>query len=109
MATDVSVEVEAKVTEILFTEGYEPSKWGSGNVFHDFLEGDIRVDSNRLKFHFLTGGEAEGEYADSVFTIDGVYYKAVFRYFSHHGFDFSYLEVYEVTPKEKTITVYDPI
>ena len=102
--------VQEKVVEIMATVGYE-SRY-NGDSFEEFIVGDARrlsEDTDRLVFVYLEGGEAEGEHAESVFSVDGVLYKATFRYFSHYGFDLDYLEVFEVEKKEKTVTVYDPI
>lgn len=111
MATDVRKEVEAKVIEIMTEIGHEPRDWKDDTRFQNFLSFYNRnnLDTDRLQIIEREGGEAEGEYACTVFTVDGVYYKAEYRYFSHYGYDFDYLEVYEVTPKEQTITVYTPI
>lgn len=53
------------------------------------------------------GGEGGSEYCYSVLKIDGVFYKVTYSYYSHHGFDTQYAEVWIVTPKEKTVTVFE--
>lgn len=53
------------------------------------------------------GGEGEGDYAYHVILWKGLYYKFVYSYHSYDGFCFDYADVYRVTPKEKTIIVYE--
>jgi hypothetical protein len=108
MATNVLEQVKAKVLEIMTSVGHEPRNWNNDSRFESFLIYG-RVDTDRLKVIERQGGEAEGEYACTVFEMDDVCYKAEYRYFSHVGYDFDYMEVYEVTPKETTITVYTPV
>jgi len=53
--------------------------------------------------------EGEGEYCYSVIRIGDKFFKAEWSYYSYNGCDFDYIEdtIKEVTPKEKTITVYE--
>lgn len=55
------------------------------------------------------GGEGGSEYCEGVFKLDGVYYHVSWSYYSHEGYEtggaFNTMNV--VTPKEKTITVYE--
>lgn len=53
------------------------------------------------------GGEGGSEHCESVIKLGDKFYKVVYSYYSHHGYDFDYAEVFEVKPKEKTITVYE--
>jgi hypothetical protein len=108
MSKDVLKEVKAKVLEIMTSVGHDPRDWNNDSRFESFLIYG-RVETDRLEVIERQGGEAEGEYACTVFTVDGVFYKAEYRYFSHVGYDFNYMGVYEVTPKETTITVYTPV
>jgi hypothetical protein len=108
MATNVLEQIKAKVLEIMTSVGHEPRNWNNDSRFESFLTYG-RVDTDRLKVIERQGGEAEGEYACTVFTVDGVFYKAEYSYYSHVGYDFDYMEVYEVTPKETTIMVYTPV
>jgi len=111
MATNVLEQVKAKVLEIMTGIGHEPRDWKNDTRFENFLTFYRldHLDTDRIQVIEREGGEAEGEYACTVFTVDGVFYKAEYRYFSHVGYDFDYMEVYEVTPKETTITVYTPV
>lgn len=52
------------------------------------------------------GGEGGAEHCWSVFKFKDVFYKATFSYASYAGYDF-YDDFYIVSPKEKTITVYE--
>jgi hypothetical protein len=55
------------------------------------------------------GGEGEGEYCYGVIKIDNTYLKAEWSYYSHEGCDYDYIinTLKVVTPKTKTITVYE--
>lgn len=35
------------------------------------------------------------------------FYKVTYNYYSHNGFEFDYADMSEVTPKTKTVTVYE--
>lgn len=109
MATNVLEQVKAKVLGIMTSVGHDPRDWNDDTRFENFLRAYPRFDTDRVKVIERQGGEAEGEYACTVFTVDGVFYKAEYSYYSHVGYDFDYMEVYEVTPKETTITVYTPV
>lgn len=52
------------------------------------------------------GGEGEGEYFHVVFKYKDTIYKWVGEYYSYSGLDLDY-DLYEVTPRQKTITVYE--
>lgn len=73
-------EFEAKLT----TEGYK------------YLDGD-------------TSGEGGGEYCYGVFELKGKTYKAEYAYYSHNGHEYDGIEdtLREVTPVQKTITVWE--
>lgn len=55
------------------------------------------------------GGEGGSEYCCGVLRIGNTIYKAEWSYYSHHGMDYDYImsAIKEVTPKTKTITVYE--
>ncbi len=55
------------------------------------------------------GGEGGSEYCEGVFELDGKCYHVSWSYASHCGFDTddAFNTLKEVTPKEKTITVYE--
>jgi hypothetical protein len=65
------------------------------NVFQ-FIEGE-------------SGGEGEAEYCYAVFSYEGKAYKAEFSYYSYQGCDYDNFadSIREVTPKQKTVTVYE--
>ena len=61
-------------------------------------------------FKFISqdgGGEGGAEYCETVFKCKDIYYKATYSYYSHYGYDTSYMDVFQVTPKTKTITVFE--
>jgi hypothetical protein len=78
-----------------------------GDYFEDFLLdgcGEIKG------FEFIEqdgGGEGGAEDCYSIVKVDGVFYKVTYAYYSHHGFETDYAGVFKVTPREKTITVYE--
>jgi hypothetical protein len=55
------------------------------------------------------GGEGEGEYCYGVIKVGEEYYKADWSYYSYDGCEYDGIEstVRVVTPKEKTIVVYE--
>lgn len=70
-------------------------------------------ESVRLKYGYEHleqegGGEGGAEDCHGVFKLGDKYYKASYRYYSHHGHDYDDIEstLHEVTPSEVTITVY---
>lgn len=103
----MSKKIENSVIREMVEEVLEenPGRWGSVE-FTEFLREGVE-DNDRLELLHSEGGEGEGEHAESVFKLDGVFYKAEYSYYSYNGFDYDYMEVYEVVPKEKTIIVYE--
>lgn len=53
------------------------------------------------------GGEGGGEYCYTVFKLGNKFYKVEYNYYSHQGYDTDCAALYEVTPKQQTITVYE--
>lgn len=53
------------------------------------------------------GGEGGAESCYTVFKWKDNFYKITYNYYSFHGYDFDYSEIYRVTPVEKTVTVYE--
>ena len=53
------------------------------------------------------GGEGGAEYCYTVFKWKGDFYKIIYSYSSYGGYDYDYSQIYRVTPKEKTVTVYE--
>lgn len=82
-----------------------------------------QVDSNRNRaeretllreagYEFIEsegGGEGQGEYCYGVIKLGEVYLKAEWSYYSYNGCEYDYIleTVRAVTPKTKTITVYE--
>jgi len=66
----------------------------------DFLEEGVFVEQDG-------GGEGGAEDCYTVFNIDGVFYKVLYSYYSHYGYELDYATVQKVTPKKQTITVYE--
>lgn len=55
------------------------------------------------------GHEGGGEYCYGVIKLDNEYYRAEWEYYSYNGCEYSGISstVKQVTPKQKTITVYE--
>lgn len=55
------------------------------------------------------GGEGGSEYCYGVFQLGDKVYRAEYSYYSYNGHEFDYIvdTLREVTPKQKTITVYE--
>lgn len=85
----------------------ERPRWGDEWDEYDILLGDFGEDPRVEFIEQEGGGEGGAEDCHSVIKVDGVFYKVTYSYYSHHGFSTDYAEVFVVTPKEKTITVYE--
>jgi len=88
----------------------EKAKELYGDDIGDFAYGPIIEVAGPNKQVFSSGGEDRGSDWRRVFhfTDHNVYLQIQGYYQSHHGTDFEGWEsVKEVTPKEKTITVYE--
>ena len=80
-----------------------------------FLLGDEGKDIfyNEDKSHSIQFIEQDGGFdggAGDCYTIvkfDDIFYKISYSYYSHYGFKLDYASLKKVTPKEKTITVYE--
>ena len=73
-----------------------------------FQEGDYIKNGVSLK-HLEQDGGGEGGSEDcyTVVQFGDKYYKIAYSYYSHDGFDYSYADVYEVTPVERLVTFYE--
>lgn len=75
----------------------------------DFEERFVRVSPSDVGCEHINqdgGGEGGAEFCQTVFKWKGKFYMMTYNYYSHHGFDFDYAELYEVEPKVKEVTVY---
>lgn len=82
-----------------------PSDW---NIY-DFAHGDLALKEDAPYEHIEQdgGGEGGAEYCKTIFKWKDEFYKVTYSYASYQGFDFDYASWYKVSPKEKTITVYE--
>ena len=73
-----------------------------------FNDGDYYKDGVEMK-HIKQdgGGEGGGEHCETVVQVGGVYYKIVYSYYSHDGYNYDGADVYEVVPVEKLVTFYE--
>ena len=53
------------------------------------------------------GGEGSGEYCYLVLKYEDIFYKISYNYYSYNGYEYDNAMVKQVTPSQKTITVYD--
>ncbi len=109
-----SVHIQNLLNGVLLSTGYEFDEDDDyyNSAVEAFLSNDwdTKPVADRLvMIHEEGGGEGGTEHVEAVFMLDEKLYKATWRYFSHHGYDFDNLEFFEVTPVEKTITVYEEI
>lgn len=98
----------------IWYEGDEEDKNERGeDLLRSFLSQDLDIPEEfcpRLEYiDGDGGGEGNGEYVWAVFKFDDVFYKAEWNYYSHHGYSWDGLEIKQVVPREKIITVYDNI
>lgn len=96
----------SKVNEVLIEGGHKP-RWDDEWDEHYIIHGDFPENSRVEFIEQEGGGEGGAEDCYTVIKLDGVFYKILYYYYSHHGFDTEYAEVMVVTPKEKLITVYE--
>lgn len=90
----------------LLSSGEKPS-WAGEWDEYEILMGDIPSTGLVEFIEQDGGGEGGSEDCYSVIKVDDIYYKITYSYFSHHGFETEYAEVFVVSPKQKTITVYE--
>lgn len=81
-------------------------------LFSDDQDELYSVDLDKFGYKLIEGdfgGEGEGEYCYAVISFQGKFYKGEYSYYSYNGCDFDNLcnSIREVTPKEKTVTVYE--
>jgi hypothetical protein len=104
----------SKKVDLEFFENIAETSGGSVEyVVFSMCEGDWDSDyCNGLEYEHLEqdgGGEGNGEYCYGVFQLGDTIYRAEYSYASYAGYDYddiiSTLKV--VTPKKKTITVYE--
>lgn len=79
---------------------------------HDKIKELLQEVDKRFGFEHMEcegGGEGEGEYCYGVIRLSDKYFKAEWSYYSYNGCEYDYIEdtIKEVTPREKTITVYE--
>lgn len=109
MTTDLTIFNYIK-SESAFTESMD-------TLIYLLSENEIYGDKFREVLHLLGyrhieqvgGGEGGSEYCYAVFEIDGILYKTEYRYYSYNGHEYDGISntIKIVTPKEKTITVYE--
>jgi len=76
--------------------------------FTDLLRGYGNDDIKNFEhIQHEGGGEGGAQDCESIIKVDDQYYSITYTYMSYDGFDFDYAEAFKVTPKEKTITVYE--
>lgn len=108
----------------LIADGFEDTSSTIGNIFSgDEIPEHETLHWSKLQAAFkaftdefeLTnierdgGGEGGGEYCYGVIKLGEEYYKAEWTYYSYQGEDFDDIEstITQVSPRKKTITVYE--
>lgn len=86
-------------------------------LIYDVLFCTENHDDEKCTFSVIenVGGEGQGDSAHAVIfwqdktkgETEGTYYKFEYSYYSHEGYNFDYMHTYKVSPRSKTITVYD--
>lgn len=122
-----NTKVDLSVFEEVKTVGESSESLAS--IVYQMCEGDLDFisfvwtngeDWRKVKAEFVSrfeyehldqngGGEGGSEYCYGVFKLRGKIYKAEYSYYSYHGADYDDIlnTLREVTPKEKTIIVYE--
>lgn len=104
MADQISIDEFREILEEEFQKTYDDSGWGF--EFHDALMEGYEDNGIEL-LEQDGGGEGGSENCYSVLLVNGVYYRVNYRYYSHIGFETDDATVTIVTPREKTIIVYE--
>jgi len=104
--------VDPEIFRELFNKKYKNSEITDEMIGELFSDEFWNFTFNRDKYEHIEqagGGEGGTEDCYGIIKFKDKYYKTEWRYFSHYGFDYcgamSYIK--EVTPKQKTITVYE--
>lgn len=93
----------------LFDTEYELETSGSDwDAARDFTK-EILAEFDHEIMDEDGGYEGGGEYCYSVIRLGDKFFKAEWNYYSYDGCDFDYIEdtITEVTPSQKTVTVYE--
>lgn len=114
-------DIEQKLKDYLVSSG-ATNEWYEGDeedederaddLLQAFLSNDIDPPESADRIEYIEqhgGGEGQGEYVWAVFKFDGIFYKAEWNYYSQYGYNWDGLEIKEVVPREKIITVYDDV
>ena len=87
------------------------SFYNSVIIGNSSLWGDLKFWAESSGFELIEqegGGEGGAEECHSVFKWKDKYYRTEYSYYSYHGYEnVSMDNIWEVTPKQKTITVYE--
>ena len=70
----------------------------------------LEVSCPEIGYEFLEqdgGGEGGSEYCYLIFKWKEQCYRLSYSYYSHHGYDFDYARLEQVTPVQKMMTVYE--
>lgn len=93
-------EIYKDELEEIFINGHDLD---DKNEFHSFLK-----QYNFKHLHQEGGGEGGTEYCEAVIELDGQAFKLEYSYSSYNGFDIDDIWDWKpVTPRQKTITVYE--
>lgn len=103
-------EIQDVVDKLEAAGGYDASEPILALFTEDYImPEDIKDEINHEIMEIEGGGEGEGEHCYSVIRVGDKFFKAEWSYYSYNGCDFDYINdtIKEVTPSEKTITVYN--
>jgi len=104
-------ELINEMMAVLGDDTYPRDEFISELLAEGYLSGDDEKKLTEAGFKYIKqegGGEGGSEYCYSIFEWKGQAYKMEYSYYSHYGYDFDNAEssISEVTPIEKTVTVY---
>lgn len=114
---------ELDLQEAILSSTYSYRHWRTGEFcvaevegWHSFWGEEVTEldveDFGHIEVVETTGGEGQGDHAHIVFKLTDVdgnesFYKVDGYYSSYDGVDWDGSDLYSVTPREKTITVYE--
>lgn len=102
----MSKEIDFEDFKVLLEEKYNTNPDNYGFDYYEILlEGAEDIGIKLVDQE--GGGEGGAENCTSILEIDSIFYEVSYNYYSHQGYEFDYASVKIVTPKQKTVTVYE--
>lgn len=105
---DISEEDINQLSQFIFDN--QDTKFESssvGGMLFDLSIGEVVSTDGYEHLQHEGGGEGGAQDVEGVWSINGTFYKFCYSYYSYHGYDYDFGSLFTVTPRQKTITVYE--